>query len=253
MAEIAYNCVALAGTNKVGNLKKLDNGYFEIVLGAFSAFNSVGEFYELAGAQKLLESSSDLQRMILKGRLRSEAGHPRRQPGMTDRDWLLRILDIYEPNTCAQIRRVRLAANEVRDASGRPVIAAIGEVRPSGIGQVSLQQQLENPDEDVCFSIRSLTADRWVGGVKHKDVRKIVTWDNVNEPGIESACKFRTPSLESARVVSQVLDQASFNLYRMKQDAVNDGLSMESNSNVFKMIGELERVIKVQVPASFGW
>lgn len=253
MAEIAYNCVALAGTNKVGNLKKLDNNYFEIVLGAFSAFNSAGEFYDLQGAQKLFESSSDLQRMITKGRLRSESGHPRRLPGMSDRDWFVRILDIYEPNICAQIRRIRLAVNEVRDAQGRPVVAAIGEVRPSGVGQLSLQQQLENPDEDVCFSIRSLTADRWVGGVKHKDVRKIVTWDNVNEPGIESACKYRTPSLESARAVSQVLDQASFNLYRMKQEVVTDGLGIESNNQVFKMIGQLERAIQVQVPASFGW
>ncbi len=71
----------------------------------------------------------------------------------------------------------------------------MGEVRPSGpYGQV-LKDALDNPHENVYFSVRSLTVDDMMRGVKY--TRDIVTWDFVNEGGIYNANKYYSPALES--------------------------------------------------------
>ena len=46
------------------------------------------------------------------------------------------------------------------------------------------------------MSIRSFTDDFVRGGRVNKVLKEIITWDVVNEPGIESASKYRSPTLE---------------------------------------------------------
>jgi hypothetical protein len=259
MERIVYQCNVLQGINKVGDLPVLDNGYREVRLGALGAFNSAGWLYREEDGRRLLEGSDGMMRRIMTAALRGEAGHPRFQPGMTQLQWFSRVNDIYEPNVCFHIRRIHLVPG--KDERGRPITLILGEVKASGKGSEWFDRQLENKDEDVCFSIRSFTEDRVIGGVKTKMLKKIVTWDNVNEPGIKNSSKFHSPSLESLggdEIITDAELETSFFTDTLRKEAeraaqINQGVSMETTGNMFSMIAELERPIRAQVPSSWRW
>lgn len=197
MNGFSLSCTALLGTNKAGTLKPDADGYYTVVLGALDVFNSSGAYYPEASARHLFQKSASLMRRIASGNLRGEYGHPRPQPGMTSDDWVNRVRDIFEPNVCMHIRQVDVDYTSFRNAQGQPVITIIGKIKPAGPQGPTLKEQLDNPHEDVCFSIRSLTDDDFQRGRVTKHLKVIVTWDYVNEPGLAQAHKWNSPALES--------------------------------------------------------
>lgn len=197
MSRIAtYSCTALNGTNKAGTLKPDADGYYTLIVGAVGSYNSVGAYYPAGPARELFEDSSAFQRRIRDGALYGELGHPRKTPSMSNRDFMSRCMDIHETNICCHFRRIWLESGH-RDPQGRPIVAILAELKPTGpMGHV-LQDGLNNSSQNVCFSIRSFTHDVMQGGVVHKLLRTIVTFDYVCEPGIAVAKKWHAPSLES--------------------------------------------------------
>jgi hypothetical protein len=191
-----YSCTALLGTNKAGVLKPDAEGYYTVVLGALDFYNSAGDFYPYESAKELFSESSSLMRRIKNGACRAEYGHPKLQPGMSQRDFLARILSIHEDKVCAHIKEVILDDKSVKDVNGKPVMAIIGKVKPCGPYGSVLKESLDNPSENVCFSIRSLTKDVYDGIVNKKNLLQIICWDYVNEPGISVANKYQSPALE---------------------------------------------------------
>jgi hypothetical protein len=253
---ITYGCTALVGTNKVGELQKTKDGYYEMVLGALAAFNSAGAYYEANESKKLFEGSSELMRRINNGCLRGEVGHPRYQEGMSERAWFNRVNDIYEPNCCSHFAEVSLSYDTLSDKQGRPLVAVMGLVKPSGANERYLERQLDNPKENVCYSVRSFTRDVPEGGKIVKYLQKIVTWDNVNEPGISVANKYSVPSLESFSNDDEFSFQMD-TIVQIAEQEKNDGISMESGNaygaQLLKMIAEVEKTPRIFVPASFRW
>lgn len=213
MTSVNYSCTVLAGTNKVGKLKADSNGYYEMIVGAVAMENSAGQFYE--GGDDVLAlfgPGSSLHRRISNGQCRAELGHPKKEPGMSMNDYVQRILSIEEKNVCAHFKSVRLDSNLMKDDKGNPVIATIAMVKPSGPQGTFLKESMENHEENVAFSIRSLTANRIVGGRMHKKLQTVVGWDQVNEGGISIANKYDSPALEdysedSILLVPEYLDQ----------------------------------------------
>lgn len=199
--RVSIGCTMLLGTDKKGILKPDADGYYTVVLGAYGAFNSANMFYDLASAAVFFQPGSPLIRMIEKGVLRGEYKHPEpgpRRPGQTEQqanmEYVSRIRRIDENRIGFHIRKVYLRGG-VTDDKGRPITEVIGEVRPSGpFGQV-VKDALDNPHENVYFSVRSLTVDDMQRGIKY--TRDIVTWDFVNEGGIYNANKYGSPALES--------------------------------------------------------
>lgn len=250
----SYSNIALAGSGKKGLLKKLDNDYYEIILGAFSAFGNGGWLYDARTAMSYIENDREFLNWLQAGRMRSEWGHPVREPGMTDAQWFERICTIRESNSSAHHRRISISMDTVTDERGRKVVAVIGEVRPSGPKADEFRRQLENPDEDVNFSIRSFARKNFSNMTKH--ISKIITWDNVFQPGIGVATKYLTPSLESKSDVCRLLDSAEFQLEHIRSGlmAGNDE-SFESNSPHIQILNSLYEETKVSVPVSkvFGW
>ena len=228
MAGLIYQNSVLVGSTKTGLLKPDANGYYELALGAFNYHNSRGDFYTLEPFKKLLESSSNLMRRINRGALRSEYGHPRFDSTMSKRDIMLRVLDIHEDKTCAHIKSIELDEQRVIK-DGVKVAAVIGMVKPSGPMGDALAQQLANPDENVCFSIRSLTDDCYQNGKLIKNIKEAVTWDYVNEPGIDIATKYNSPSLESI-----VFDDSDIRAAYDK--AILAGVSMESTKEILESL-----------------
>ena len=163
--SVRFACTSLAGTNKVGNLKKDENGYYEVVVGALNVFNSAGQFYVYEQAKQLFESSSQLMRRVSRGSLRGEYGHPKMLPGMSNEQFANRVMSIHEENTCCHHKEITLDFDRVKDDQGKPVIAIISKVFPSGPMGAALERSLNNPNENVCFSIRAFTDDYRDGGI----------------------------------------------------------------------------------------
>lgn len=263
MERVVYQCNVLQGINKVGDLKKLDNGYYEVRLGALGAFNSQGWLYNEHEGRQLIEGSGGLMRMINQNNtLRGECGHPRFQPGMNQLAWFARVNEIYEPNTCFHMRRLMLAPG--KDQNGRAVTDILAEVRSTGKESSWFDRQLENRDENVCFSIRSFTDDKIIGGVKTKLLRKIVTWDTVNEPGIAGSSKYGTASLESLAQDDQgeihmAELETAFYPETLRREAaamptdMGMGISFESRNNLIGMIAEIDRPVRSYVPSAWRW
>lgn len=252
-AAVVYQNTALVGTTKAGILKPDANGYYELVLGAFDYFNSADAYYTLEPFKLLLMSSSTLMRRVNRGALRSECGHPRFHSGMSRRDIILRLLDIHEDRTCAHIKSIALDEERV-GKDGRKVAAVIGMVKPSGPMGDFLATQLENPDENVCFSIRSLTHDtRNSAGTLIKAVKEIVTWDYVNEPGIDVATKYHSPSLESISFDTEDLRAAESKAleYGVGMESAQEILTHLIKNNVSPL--EARKMLRGSRPKSAGW
>lgn len=197
MNSIRFGCTALSGVNKVGNIKKDENGYYEMIVGALNVFNSSGMYYVYEKSRELFEQSSQLQRRVARGALRGEYGHPKAQIGQSDEAFARRILTIDEGNVCCHHKEIVIDFDKIKDERGQPIIAIVSKVCPSGpLGHV-LERSLNNKDENVCFSIRSFTKDFMDRGVYKRILQTVVTFDYVNEPGIAIANKFMSPALES--------------------------------------------------------
>ena len=135
-------------------------------------------------------------RRVSRGALRGEYGHPKFLPGMSNDQFANRVMSIYEENVCCHFRDITLDFDRVKDDQGKPVIAIIAWVKPAGPNGPALEKSLENPNENVCFSIRAFTDDYPEAGLIKRVLKTIVTWDYVNEPGIAVAEKFKAPALE---------------------------------------------------------
>jgi hypothetical protein len=255
MGSVAtFTCTALVGTTKKGILKPDADGYYEVTLGAFNFYNSSGQFYPFAAAKGMFEDNSILMRRIKGGNLRGEAGHPKFAPGMSKRDYIARIMDIDEKNVAFHIREIRIDDSAVKDKHGNSVIAVVAWIKPSGSSNgLALKASLDNPHENTCFSIRSITDDSIVDGRYLKEVRYIVTWDWVNEPGISVANKYQFPGLESIQDVR--FDVSHLNAIKTHQREFATA-AMESQrvevDNIIHAMGWDKAPVSARRPSS-GW
>lgn len=239
MENIRFTCTRLANSGKKGIVRPNADGYYDMVIGGLNMFNSAGMKY--TAVKEVLDlfqnKSSSFRRKIERGALRGEVGHPKFLPGMSKDQFIDRILTIDEKNVCCHFSEVYLDFDSFKNPDGTPIIAIKGLVRPSGEKGEFLRQQLENPKENVCFSIRSFTDDYYDKGVLCRDIKEIVTFDYVNEPGIHIAEKYKNPGLED--VSNIVLSRKDFDNSLQRQIV---GLGKESATNSFKTLYK-----------SFGW
>jgi hypothetical protein len=235
--NVTFTLTRLNGTNKVGDLKKNERGYYTMIIGALNMFNSAGMYYRADAAQQFFEESSSFMRRVKRGALRGEYGHPRREAGMSVQAYYARLLQIHETNVCCHFASVSLDTKNYKDDQGRPIVAIIAEVAPNGpLGHV-LEKQLQNPAENVCFSIRSFTDDQLMGGVINRFIKTIVTFDYVNEPGMAVCEKYNSPALEGLEDVVFTRGQIEAGNHMLQE--VN-GIGMESvQLNVHELMASL--------------
>ena len=201
MSTIKFSSTRILPTGKKGIIKPDANGYYTTILGGLNCYNSAGAYYPASDeVRKLFEDSSILMRRIKKGVLKAELGHPKQTPGMSDMDYYQRIMDIDEKCVCAHISEIWLDEEFGKnhpEYNNPNLIAIVGRVAPSGPYGHVLKRSMENPEENSCFSIRSITEDRWEHGRVNKTIKTIVCWDMVLEPGLALATKYDSPALES--------------------------------------------------------
>lgn len=200
MNQVKFTATRLANTGKRGINKPDEDGYYTSPIGGLNTYNSAGEYYTLEGAKELFSNSSTFMRRIANGCLKGESGHPKKVPNMSDNDFLTRILTIDESNICVHFKEIWLDESFGKNNpqyKNDKLVAIMAKYKPSGVNGASLQKSLDNPDENVCFSIRALTNNFYQRGETFRVLTSIVTFDNVNEPGIAISTKWNSPSLES--------------------------------------------------------
>lgn len=237
MSTVKFTATKLVGSNKQGILKPDADGYYEMVIGGLNVFNSAGEYYTLSGAKELFEASSIFMRRVKNGCLKGEEGHPKKLPTTTNDQFLQRIFSIEETNVCAHFSEVWL--DETYGAKNpqfknKNLVAIMAKVKPAGPKSASLAAALENPKENVCFSIRAITKDYYERGQCFRVLERIVCFDRVNEPGINIANKWDSPAMEA--LVEQQITK------RMVERVVNDSVNMAAMESTHELAIDTLRV-----------
>lgn len=200
MSLIQFTEAKLSETGKKGILTPDGNGYYNHVIGGLNTLNSAKEYYVADGAKELFEHSSSFMRRIKNGCLKGEMGHPKRAPGQSVNDYMNRILQIEETNVCVHYADIYLDPDYGRknpQLRNPNLVAIVANLKPSGPRSGALQASLDNPKENVCFSIRALTRDEFRNGTNYRTLVQIITWDCVTEPGIATANKWDSPAMET--------------------------------------------------------
>lgn len=253
--NVTFTCTRLFGTNKVGDLKKNERGYYTMVIGALNMFNSAGMYYRADAAKQFFEESSSFMRRVKRGALRGEYGHPRREAGMSMQAYYARLLSIHEDKVCCHFASVNLDFENYKDDQGRPIVAIIAEVCPNGpLGHV-LEKQLANPQENVCFSIRSFTDDKMERGVINRYIKTIVTFDYVNEPGMAVAEKYNSPALEGLEDTVFTRGQIEAGAIQIMETAGvgNESVQLNAHELMASLGWEIPRTAKNAPKATFAW
>lgn len=192
----SFACQALHGTGKVGLLPMDDKGYHQVVLGGFNIRNNADELYVFTKrVEMLFKPGGAVRRMIDTGNWRGEYKHPGPEGYKTLQAYIGRLRKIEELSVSHHIKSVDLVPS--KDEHGRDCILVIGWVRGSGPYADAVNDRLKNNEENACFSIRSITGTTYTQTDTFKEVKVLVTYDHVNEPGISLATKYNTPSLEN--------------------------------------------------------
>lgn len=192
---LKYACTALVGTNKTGMLKPDKNGYYRVVLGALNFPNNNKIIYDYESSKHVFESSNTFMRRMTAGNLYGEYEHPDWVDGWTLEQFMSRVRFIDGTNVSHHIRDIEIVKGPMEN--GRQVYIIYGSVKPDRIHGKLLQAAFDNPDQNVCFSIRSIITDRIWMGQRLRTVDELITFDWVTEPGIKLACKWNAPGLES--------------------------------------------------------
>ena len=201
-AILVFENTSFKKSGKTGVMTPDASGYYEVTLGAFGTANSSGGYYPDDKVKNLFTSSSELMNRTQNGRLYGEWGHPKMDPGMTTREYLVKLLIMHEEQTSHHIKKLELHEN-FKNADGTNCLGVIGWVKPFWPQGKHIQDSFDTPEQNCCFSLRSISLDsRDMGGRLIKNPVKIVTWDGVGEPGIDVADKYHNPAVES-RIAAQ--------------------------------------------------
>ena len=248
---VKFTSTALLGTGKKGVITPDADGYYTVVLGGLNVYNSIGQYYVYEQSKSLFESSSLFMRRVKSGKLRGENGHPKPW-GMDKKLFFQRVLTIDEGNVSHHIKEIWLDFDSYKNGDGSPMIAIMGKVKPTGPRAQVVLDALQNPSSNCCFSIRALTDDYYDRGVEKRALKTVITFDYVNEPGIDIAEKYQSPALESLCV-----DQFSRSLVeRSLRDIRQSGMAQESTiMTVDEFVSAMNWAggSEIDRPASLGW
>lgn len=237
MSNVILTCQSLVGTGKMGTLKPDADGYYSQPVGAIGCYNSAGHFYTAEDVVKqLFQPGSMFYKRVERGVVRGEIDHPEWPAGMSAKEYEQRMLVIDPKNTCVHFSKFELDDKNYKDREGRPIVVIIGHFTPSGVKGEFLAKQLQNKRENVCFSIRAFTEDRYIGAVRHRRLLEIVTFDYVNEGGIYEAQKYKSLTLESHKEVSVTPRSLSDALDRQVVHFGRESITMNKD-DLFKSLG----------------
>lgn len=257
MSQFQFVACRSSLKGKQGIVKPDENGYYTGPIGGLNTYNSAGALYVYDEAYKLFEDSSVFMRRVKNGNLKGELGHPKRMPGMTDDDYMDRYMTVEETNIAVHFASIWLDKDFGKNNphyNNPDIIAIMARYKPSGPMGATLKESLENPEENVNFSIRSLTRDSIIRGRHIKVLDTVLSFDVVTEPGISHATKWDSPSMES--LLEQPVTKSE--IKRILERRRLAGMSVESDDCLPRhILASMESIastkIQRQPPAFASW
>jgi len=182
------------------SIVKDENGYYKIFLGKLNSYNSSGIFYRVMDMRELLTgNNSTISKRIKEGLVKGEQDHPDFR-GMDQTELINRIFHIDMDNYSHHIKSIEFINTNKYEKGWEkyPIHEVWGWVKPSGPKGKYLQEDLDNPDMNVAFSIRSAVHEDRVGAMVVRTVLDISTWDWVHENGVKNATQWFGAGLEKS-------------------------------------------------------
>jgi hypothetical protein len=258
MAIAEYRALSYIGTAQ-GELKQDGNGYYRCIVGAFDVKSRNGQFYPLTATVKsIFEDSSAFMRNVHEGNCRGELDHPVIF-GLGIMEIMDRLARMDSTRICVHYKHFELEVG--KDEYGKPIILVYAWLRPEPPYGNVIQHRLDNRDEDCNFSVRSYTMESVQRGVKTKEITAIVTYDAVNNSGVEGTSKWGTEvkngssvGLEDVKDTTIIFTDADLN----KAIAYHSGqrnAGLESDLSRLVHVRDALGWTKVQVvnPTLLGW
>ena len=200
-SKVYFEAVKLPMLKKKGVITPDADGYYELVVGGLNTFNNLGSwYYTIEGVRELFGPGSILHRRIANGCLRAEVNHPKQKPNEKNDAYIARMLDIDRDNVCAHFKSLWLDEDFGKnhpEYKNPGLVAIMGLVKPSLPKGDMLKESLDNPNENVCFSIRATSGEEFIRGRRVRTLKDILAIDYVNEGGILVASKWDSPATES--------------------------------------------------------
>ena len=167
-------------------LKKDSEGYYYVRLGTIGVPNASGIVYLFTQELKeLFQNSSPFMTRISNGYLRSEYGHPQQETGQSNEAYFARLTRLEPTKQCGHFKEI-----VVKEGEEGPGTATIyGWFLPNGPYGEFVKEELDNPNINSAFSIRTLAKQFMQNGRLVRKIVTLVTWDYVTTPGIATANK----------------------------------------------------------------
>lgn len=196
---VKYEGTVLNGTGKAGKLRCDPDGYYDVILGGFNVRNTREALWPWDTSAQFFQPGSTLHKRVNAMQLYGEWGHPDKQPGQSEKEFLTRVLNVKEDNVSHHIKEYTIEESyKFPGENGGPAVIIYGRVKPFGPRGEILAESLESETQNTAFSIRTLTRDQFDRMQRPiKRIVAMVTWDAVLSPGIAFATKANSPSLES--------------------------------------------------------
>ena len=155
--------------------------YERVPLGLFGkASRNMNRYDDMSMVRSLTDPNSRFCKLLQEGNLLGEYGHPL----ILSREQLPRLTYIDMDRVSHRFTKVQA------DGTGEGCTLLYGDVKPCGPKGPYLTESFGDPDGNTCFSMRSLTTEpKIIGGIRHREVLMMVTFDFVDGPGFEEACK----------------------------------------------------------------
>jgi len=235
----------LVSKKKISNIDdtviKDEDGYYKILLGGFNTYNRSGIYYRIKDPNSLLENNTILRRRVTEGTLRSEEEHPVYN-GMNNNEIISRTIFLDSTRVCGHIKSVIFVDTGrcEKGWDGYNITYVYGWVKPTGPFGNILKEQLDNPNENVAFSVRSLVKQKYIGTTLVRDVLDVSTWDHVFEGGIAKANQWAAAGIESIKDdIGICLDGVCKNDIK-KMISGNEHLSCEDGQCLLNVVDTIE-------------
>jgi hypothetical protein len=225
---------------------KDENGYYKVTFGAINTFNKNGIYYKVTDIDRFFGPNSIIGRRINEGVLIAEYQHPK-VDGMSVDEIRRRTFFLDGDRKAAHIKKIELYnTGKTEPGFDLPVYKVYGWVRPSGPYGKYLQDALDNPDENVAFSIRSLVKTYRAGNIWVKEVKLLSTYDYVPENGMPGATQWNAAGLESFMPEIDNVDE----LYELMKGFENTAMQCKDGKCV---IGGIKHVLKKDKGSILYW
>ncbi len=171
--------------NALKALRPGPDGYYDnfpvAVVGATSRNNT--NYEPNSFIAQITGANSFISMAVKAGQHYGEFGHPKTL-GLSNEHAIARLLDVYEDRVSHSFRKI--IPGKSLEKGGMLINASFTPMGPNG---QYLAENLSNPYTNTAFSLRSLASQTISGGVMHRSVKKLVTFDHVLTPGFSQASK----------------------------------------------------------------